>query len=205
MSMQWIMRWGHDFPKDKGVGMLTLNHFGENPCVMGRTHQNYQLPSFLSSLPNHLFCQKVVEVVIAWNGKSIGKFEFDRAPSFGMSCFSCRDKKTWEPYASLTHALMFGFTLMFESCSTFCLIIHPFIHPSIHLHSPFTRSSSAAKLFLSVSFALCECFPLTRLWLLRCIVILNYRVYETLLLVSSSEIELWSLPMVVLLCTLVRV
>ena len=58
------MRWGHDFPKDKGVGMLTLSQFGEKPCVVGGTHQNCQLPYFLSSLPNHLFCQKVVEVVI---------------------------------------------------------------------------------------------------------------------------------------------
>ena len=113
MSMQRIMRWGHDFPKDKGVGMLTLSLFGENPCVMGRTHQNYQLPSFLSFLPNHLFCQKVVEVVIAWNGKSMCKFELSRAPSCGMSCFFCMDKKTPKPYASLTHTFMYGFTLTF--------------------------------------------------------------------------------------------
>ena len=82
MSMQRIIRWGNDFSKDKGVGMLTLSQFGENPCVMGRTHKNCQLPSFLSSLPNHLFCQTVVEVVIAWKGKSMGKFELGRAPSF---------------------------------------------------------------------------------------------------------------------------
>src|SRR5713226_5734181 len=107
------MRWGHDFRKDKGVGMLTLSQFGENPCVMGRTHKNCQLPSFFSSLPNHLFCQKVVEVVIAWKGKSMGNFELGRAPSFGMSCFSCMDKKTLEPYASLTHVFTFLFSLMF--------------------------------------------------------------------------------------------
>ena len=100
---------GHDFPKDKGVGMLSLSQFGENPCVMGRTHQNCQLPSFLSSLPNHLFFQKVVEVVIAWKGKSMGKFELGRAPSSRMSCFACRDKKTPEWYASLTHAFTFWF------------------------------------------------------------------------------------------------
>ena len=69
MSMQRIMRRGHDFPKDKGVAMLTLSRFRENPCVMGRNHQNCQLPSFLSSLPNHLFFQKVVEVVSAWKGR----------------------------------------------------------------------------------------------------------------------------------------
>ena len=105
MSMQRIMIWGHDFTKDKGVQMLTLSQFGENPCVMGRTHQNYQLPSFLSSILKHLFCQKVVEVVIALKGKSMGNFKLGRAPSFGMSCFACMDKKTPEQYANFT--LMF--------------------------------------------------------------------------------------------------
>ena len=38
MSMQLKMRWGHDFPKDKGEGMLTLNKFGEKPCVMEKSH-----------------------------------------------------------------------------------------------------------------------------------------------------------------------
>ena len=112
MSMQRIMRWGHDFPKDEGVGMLNLIQFGENPCLMGRTHQNCQLPYFLSSLPNHLFYQKVVEVVISWKGKSMGKFELGKAPSFGMLCFACMDKKTTEPHANFdprVHVL--GFTL----------------------------------------------------------------------------------------------
>ena len=109
MSMQRIKTWGHDFPKDNGVGMLTLSQFGEKPCVMGRTHQNCQLPSFLSSLPNHLFCQKVVEVVIASKGKGMGNLELGRASSFGMSCFACRDKKTPDPYASLTHVFTFWF------------------------------------------------------------------------------------------------
>ena len=94
MSMQRIMTWGHDFPKDKGVGMLTLNLFGENPCVIRRTHQNCQIPSFLSFLPNHVFCQKVVEVVIAWKGKTMGNFEWGRECSSRMLCFACRDKET---------------------------------------------------------------------------------------------------------------
>ena len=41
MLTQRIRRRGHDFPKDKGEGMLTLSQFGENPCVMGKSHQNY--------------------------------------------------------------------------------------------------------------------------------------------------------------------
>ena len=49
---------GHDFPKDKGVGMLILTLVGENPCVMGRTHQNCQLPSFLSFILTIYFSRK---------------------------------------------------------------------------------------------------------------------------------------------------
>ena len=155
MSMQWIMRWGHDFPKDKGVGMLTLSQFGENPCVMGRTHQNCQLCSFLSSLTNHLFFQKVVELVIASKGNSMGKFELGIAPSFGMSCFACMDKKTPEPYASFdprVHVL--DLLSCFESCGAFWLIIG--------LHSPFTESSSVVEIFWCVSFTFYEC--LVTLW-----------------------------------------
>ena len=125
MSMQRIMRWGHDFPKDKEVGMLTLSLFGEKPCVMGRTHKNCQLPSFLSSLPDHLFYQRVVEVVIAWKGKSMEKFELSRAPSFGMSCFAYMDKKTPKLYASFdprVHVL--DLLSHFESCGTFWSWIH---------------------------------------------------------------------------------
>ena len=80
MSVQQKMRWGHDFPKDKGVGMLTLSQLGEKPCVMGITHQNCLQPFFLSSLPNHLFCQKVVEVVITWKGKSMGNSNWVEHP-----------------------------------------------------------------------------------------------------------------------------
>ena len=148
MSMQRIIRWGHDFPKDKGVGMLTLSQFGENPCVMGKTHQSGQLPFFLSSLPSHLFCHKVVEVVISWKGKSMGKFKLGREPSFVMSCFACMDKKTLESYANLTHAFMFWFySHVLGSCETFWLIHH--------LHSPFEWN-----LLLCVSFAFYKCFSL---------------------------------------------
>ena len=75
--------------------------------VLGKSMCHVENPSklsttiFLSSLLNHLFYQKVVEVVIVWKGKSMGKFELGRAPSFGMSCFSCMDKKTPGLYASL--------------------------------------------------------------------------------------------------------
>ena len=119
--------------------------------------------------------------------KSMGNFELGRAPNPGMSCFSCMDKKTLEPYASLTYTFMFWGAARHSGSFTIFVLhssgISCYVYPS--------RSTSV--------------FPLERLWLMCCIVILNYRVYETLLLVFPSEIELWSLPMVVLLCTLVRV
>ena len=124
MSMQRIMIWGNYFPKDKGVGMLTLSQFGGNLCVMGRTHQNCQLPSFLSSLLNHLFCEKVVEVVIAQKGKSMGTFELGKAPSFGMSCFVRMDKKTLESYASFDPCIhVLDLLSSFEGHETFWFII----------------------------------------------------------------------------------
>ena len=101
------MRWGHDFPKDKGVGMLTLSQFRENPCVMGRTHQNCQLPSFLSSLPNHLFCQKVVEVVIAWKGKSMGISNWAKHPILGCHVLLAWTRKHEDHMLVLTHAFTF--------------------------------------------------------------------------------------------------
>ena len=136
--------------------MLTLSQFGENPCVMGRTHQNCQLPSFLTSLLNHLFFQKVVEVVIYWKGKSMGNLELARAPNFGMSCFACMDKKTQKLYVSLDpyiHVLD-SLSLLRAARGSHSFSIH---------HSPpssFSCKSDivvAAKLFLCVSFMLYEC------------------------------------------------
>ena len=101
MSMQRIMRWGHEFPKDEGVGMLTLNLFGEKPYVMGRTHQNCQLPSFLSFLPKPFILPEGGWGSYCLEGKSMGNFEWGRAPSFGISCFTCMNKETPEPYASV--------------------------------------------------------------------------------------------------------
>ena len=108
------MTWWHDFPKDKGGGNVNLKPVWEQLCIMRRSHQNCQLPSSLSSLPNHLFYQKVVEVVIAWKGKSMGKFELVREHGARMSCFSCMDKETPELYAIFgpTHS-HFLFSLMF--------------------------------------------------------------------------------------------
>ena len=82
MSMQRKMRWGNNFPKDKGEGMLTLNQFGKIHVSWGNPIKKFQPPFFLSFFPTIYFCQNVVEVVIVGKGKSMGKFELGRAPSF---------------------------------------------------------------------------------------------------------------------------
>ena len=52
MSMQRKMRWGHDFPKDKGEGMLTLNQFGKSDVSWGNPIKTINYPlSCLSSQP----------------------------------------------------------------------------------------------------------------------------------------------------------
>ena len=62
----------------------------------------------------------MVVLVIAGKGKSMGKFELGRAPSFGMSCFACMDKKTPEPYASFDpHVHVLDLLSCFESCGMF--------------------------------------------------------------------------------------
>ena len=111
----------------------------------------------------------MVEVVIAWKGKSMGNFELGRAPSFGKSCFACMDKKTPEPYASFdprVHVL--DLLSCFERCGTF-----GFTHYSPPSSFPMGSDTIfvphwsdivvAAELFLGVSFAFCKCFPEERL------------------------------------------
>ena len=54
MSMQLKMRWGNDFPKDMGEGMLTLNQFGKSHVSLGNPIKTVNYPFFVF-LPNHLF------------------------------------------------------------------------------------------------------------------------------------------------------
>ena len=75
MSIQQIMRWGHDFLRIRGGGCLTLSHGGK-PIKTITTH-------FLSFSPIIYFCKNLVEAVIAWEWEEYGKkFELGRAPIF---------------------------------------------------------------------------------------------------------------------------
>ena len=95
------------FLRIRGWGMLTLNLFGENPCFMWRTHQNCQLPSFLSFLPKPFILPEGGWGSYCLEGKGMGNFELGRAPSFGISCFTCMDKKHQNRILVLTHEFMF--------------------------------------------------------------------------------------------------
>ena len=71
MSMEKIMRWGHDFPKEYGGKLFKpLGQWGEAKCQR-ENPSNRQLP-ILSFSPIIKFCQNVVELVIAWSRKSMG-------------------------------------------------------------------------------------------------------------------------------------
>ena len=113
MSMQRIMTWGHDFPKDKGVGMLTLILVGENPCVMRRTHQNCQLPSFLSSFQTFILSEG------GWGsycleGEGYGKFQIGQSTQSWNVVFCLHGQEnTKNRMPVFTHVFMLGFTLTF--------------------------------------------------------------------------------------------
>ena len=70
MSMQQVMRWGHDFLMIRGGDIQTFGANGEKPNVNGRTHQTV---NYLSCLihPIIQFFQKLVELVIAWDKKGM--------------------------------------------------------------------------------------------------------------------------------------
>ena len=70
MSMQQIMRWGHNFLRIVGGEYSNLWANGENPNVKGRTHQTV---NYLSCLTHLIFyyCHKLVELVITWDGKGM--------------------------------------------------------------------------------------------------------------------------------------
>ena len=58
MSMQQIMRWGHDFPKDKEGGIFNLWGQWEKSKCQSENPSNSQLP-FLSHSPNHLILLEI--------------------------------------------------------------------------------------------------------------------------------------------------
>ena len=87
MSMKQVMRWGHDFPKDREGNYLNLWFNGEKPNFKGRTHQSIDYP-FLSFSPIIKLCQNVVELVIAWRWEEYGEqFQIWGKPIFGENQF----------------------------------------------------------------------------------------------------------------------
>ena len=131
----------------------------------------------MSFFPTIYFCENVVEVVIAGKGKSMGKFKLGRAPSFECRVLTSWAKKTPRTvfqFGWCVHTLRLCFDSRFGRCgmSGSSIII-------LHSHG------SSSCVYPSHSESVC--FPLVRLWLLCCSIILNYRVYETLLLVFKSK------------------
>ena len=67
-----LNRMGHDFLRIRGGEIFNLWANGEKPNFYEKTHQAVNYLSCLSPQIIY-FCQNVVELVIAWNGKSMGK------------------------------------------------------------------------------------------------------------------------------------
>ena len=93
--------------------MLTLNNFGKSHVSWGNPIKtvNYPFSCFFS--PTIYFCQNVVEVVIAGKGKSMGKFELGRAPSFECRVLTSWERKTPKTicqFGLMHYIFIFGFT-----------------------------------------------------------------------------------------------
>ena len=86
MSMQQIMKWGHDFLRIRGWGYSNLWGNGENPNVKGRTHQTVNYLSCLIHLIIYHY-NKLVELVIAWDGQGMTtQIRMGEAISFWKTC-----------------------------------------------------------------------------------------------------------------------
>ena len=95
------------FPKDRG-GMFNLE-------PLGKTHQNCQLPISCLS-PILYFCQKLVEVVIAWEWEEYGKNSNWEGHPFWKNVF-------WHRWQVKTHASMFFSSSRFWSSWAFSIHI----------------------------------------------------------------------------------
>ena len=85
------MRWGHDFLRIVG-GYSNLWANGENPNVKGRTHQTVNYLSCLTH-PIIYYCQKLVELVIAWDGQGMTvQIRIEEAISFWETRFDSLGK-----------------------------------------------------------------------------------------------------------------
>ena len=159
MSMQWIMRWGHDFPKDNGVGMLTLSMFGENPCVMQRTHQNYQTTLFLVFSSQPFILPEGGWGSYCLEGEEYGKFWIGQSQFWNVVFCLHGQENTRTICQFWPTRSRFGFTLTFGELQN--ILVHWSLFTTIFV-SQECDIMIAAELYLCVSFAFCEC--LVTLW-----------------------------------------
>ena len=71
MSMQQIMRWGHEFLRIRGEGIFkTLGSMGKSQMSKGEPTKTI---NYLSCLIHAIiyYCKKLVELVITWDGQGM--------------------------------------------------------------------------------------------------------------------------------------
>ena len=120
MSMQQIMRWGHDFWRIRGGYSNLWGQWGKAKCER-ENPSNCQLP-FLSHSPNHLLLPE-----IGWVGYCMGWARYDspnsnwRSHQFLGNAFWPLGQVKTQKCMPFYHALMFldVFTTIFPSCELF--------------------------------------------------------------------------------------
>ena len=103
---------------------LTYGANGEKPNVYEETHPSYQLP-FLSFSPIIYFCQNVVELVIAWNGKSMGKeIRIGQRPIFEKRVLTSLARKMPKNVCHSARHSHFSVSSRFGSSWSFSCVFH---------------------------------------------------------------------------------
>ena len=136
MSIQQIMRWEHDFLRLKGGGYSNLWSNGENTNVKGRTHQtiNY-LSCFIH--PIIYYCQKLVELFIAWDGKGMEIIiRIGNNTHFWKNVFWLMSQVNAQNCFPFLHAFTFSSFLTFLGSFWTFFIIHPSLTLSSHIAEP---------------------------------------------------------------------
>ena len=112
MSMQQIMRWGHDFLRIRG-GYLTFGPVGKSQMSKGEPIKNVNCP-FLVFFPNHSFLPE-----IGWGSYCMGmgrvweKIRIGQNTHYWKMCFDFMGKKTPKNICPFPHAFTFSSFLTF--------------------------------------------------------------------------------------------
>ena len=149
MSMQQIKRWGHDFLRIRGGDIQAFGPMGKIQMSKG---EPIKTVNYLSCLihPIIYYCQKLVELVIAWDGQGLEvKIRIGQSTNFWKNVFWLMSQVNAQNCFPFPHSFMFSSFLTFlgSSLTFFSSILHS--HWALmQLNLPFFLSFMWSVVFL---------------------------------------------------------